>query len=60
MKTHPFHIHVPKEPVNLWEKLKRLASRNRRTYKQEAMVAVENHLAANGLLTDTERKKLQS
>jgi len=58
VKSHPFHILVPKEPVNLWEKLKRLASSKRRTIKQEVMLALESHLKANGSLSDSEIRKI--
>jgi hypothetical protein len=59
-QPHPFHIHVPTFPVDLWEKLRRLAKANRRTLKEEALVALESHLANNGLLSAEERKKLLS
>lgn len=60
MKTHPFHIHVPREPVDLWDKLRRLASKERRTLKQEALLALENHLKQSGMLTESESKKLRA
>lgn len=55
---HPFHIHVPTDPVDLWEKLRRLAKANRRTLKEEALVAIENHLKQNSLLSEAEQKRL--
>lgn len=58
-KPHPFHVHVPTQPVDLWEKLRRLAARNRRTLKEEALLAIENHLQAAGMLTESEFKKLR-
>lgn len=57
-KTHPFHIHVPREPVDLWEKLRRLAAQNRRPIKEEALLAIENRLEAAGLLTSAEIDRL--
>lgn len=57
-KGHDFHFQIPKWPVNLWEKLRRLAQANRRTIKQEALIAIEGHLQRNELLTEDELKKL--
>lgn len=43
--SHPFHIHIP---ADLWDKLRRLARVvNRRTIKEEALIAIENHVKAN-------------
>ena len=55
---HPFHIHVPTKPIDLWDKLRRLAKTNRRTIKEEALVALENHLRSNAMLTEAEEKRL--
>lgn len=41
MKTHPFHIEIP---IELWERFKKLAATNRRKLKEEALIAIENHL----------------
>lgn len=61
MKTpHPFHIHVPREPVDLWDKLKRLAAREQHLLKVEALNAIIAHLQSNGLLTEQEIKKIRS
>lgn len=61
MKTpHPFHIHVPREPVDLWDKLKRLAAREQHLLKVETLNALITHLQAEGMLTPAEVKKLQS
>jgi hypothetical protein len=60
LKTpHPFHIHVPREPVDLWDKLKRLAAREQHLLKVEALNAIVAHLKTNGLLTESEIKKLR-
>ena len=59
-KPHPFHIHVPTWPVDLWAKLRRLASVSRRPIKEEALVAIENHLKANDLLSDKELEDLRA
>lgn len=56
---HPFHIHVPTWPVDLWAKLRRLASVSRRPIKEEALIAIEDHLKANNLLTEKEIKQIQ-
>lgn len=58
-KPHPFHIHVPTSPVDLWAKLKRLASVSRRPLKEEALIAIEDHLKANDLLTEKEIEQLR-
>lgn len=55
---HPFHIHVPREPVDLWEKLRRLAAKNERKIKQEALVAIKNHLQTHGMLSDKEIERM--
>jgi len=61
MKTsHPFHIHVPTSPINLWDKLRRLASINRRPLKEEALIAIEAHLKQNGQLSQKEARQLQN
>jgi len=53
MKTpHPFHILVPREPVDIWEKLKQLATRNRRTIKEEVLLAIEDRLKSHKILKD--------
>ena len=59
-KPHPFHIHVPTWPVDLWGKLRRLASVSRRPIKEEALVAIEDHLKANNLLSDKELEDLRA
>lgn len=58
-RPHPFHIHVPQAPVDLWDKLRKLAAQNRRLLKEEALLAIENHLKSAGLLTDEEIKKMR-
>lgn len=58
MNNHPFHILIPRKPVDLWEKLRRLASSKRGTIKREVMLAIETHLKANGVLSDAEIKKI--
>jgi hypothetical protein len=58
-KPHPFHIHVPTWPVDLWAKLRRLASVSRRPIKEEALIAIEEHLKANDLLNDKEIEELR-
>lgn len=58
-KPHPFHIHVPTWPVDLWAKLRRLAAVSRRPIKEEALIALEEHLKANSLLSDEEIEKLR-
>lgn len=58
-KPHPFHVHVPTWPVDLWAKLKRLASVSRRPIKEEALIAIEDHLRANDLLTEKEIEELR-
>jgi hypothetical protein len=58
-KDHPFHIQVPTWPVDLWAKLKRLASVSRRPIKEEALIAIEDHLRANNLLTEKEIEELR-
>jgi hypothetical protein len=57
-RPHPFHIHVPTWPVDLWAKLRRLASVSRRPIKEEALIAIEEHLKANDLLTNKEIDQL--
>ncbi len=54
MKSHPFNIHIPIEPVDLWGKLRRVASLNKRTIKAEAMIAIERHLQSEGELSNSE------
>jgi hypothetical protein len=58
-KPHPFHIHVPTWPIDLWSKLRRLASVSRRPIKEEALIAIEDHLKANDLLTESEIEQLR-
>jgi hypothetical protein len=58
-KPHPFHFWIPREPVDLWDKLKQLAAREQRLLKVEALNAIIAHLKANGLLTEAELRKLQ-
>lgn len=55
---HPFNLYVPTSPVDVWGKLKRLASLNHRTIKAEAMIAIERHLQAEGELSNAEIAKL--
>jgi len=59
-KPHPFHIHVPTWPVDLWAKLRRLASVSRRPIKEEALIAIEEHLKTNDLLTGREIEQLRA
>ena len=54
MKSHPFNLYIPTQPVDIWGKLKRLASLNKRTIKAEAMIAIERHLQNEGELTNAE------
>ena len=58
-KPHPFHIHVPTDPVDLWAKLKRLASVSRRPIKEEALIAIEEYLKVNNLLTSKEIEQIR-
>lgn len=44
-------------PEPLMDSFRRLASRNRRTLSGEVRIAIENHLAANGVPTDEEKEK---
>jgi hypothetical protein len=39
-------------PENLMESFRALADRNRRTLSGEVRIAIENHLAANGVAAD--------
>jgi hypothetical protein len=54
MKTHPFHIHVPRAPVDLWDKLRKLAAREQHLLKVEALNAIIGHLKAKKMLRDKE------
>lgn len=58
-QPHPFHIHVPTRPVDLWAKLRQLASTSRRPIKEEALIAIEEHLKANDLLSEKEAEELR-
>jgi mRNA-degrading endonuclease RelE of RelBE toxin-antitoxin system len=40
-KPHPFHIHIPDK---LWKEFQKLAEKNRRKLKEEALIAIENHV----------------
>ena len=50
---HPFHILVPPD---IWEKLRKLAAQNRRTIKEEVLMAVEDRLRAHRLLPPAKSK----
>ncbi len=45
MDKHKFTIHIP---VEIWERLKRLAERNRRPITQEIILAVLERLKREG------------
>lgn len=57
--THDFHIYIPKQPVDLWAKLRGLAKQQRRTATEEILIAIEKHLQSNNQLTDREIKKMR-
>ncbi len=42
-QEHDFHIELPRA---LWEQFKKLAAKNRRKLKEEALIAIENHIKA--------------
>lgn len=48
-KAHPFHINMPPD---LWERFKTVAAGNRRILKEEALIAIENHVT----LSEKKRK----
>lgn len=56
---HPFHIHIPRRPVDLWAALKRCARRNERTFRGEALVAIKAHLIQSGVLSEEEIRLLR-
>jgi predicted DNA-binding protein len=45
-------------PEGLMDSFRKLADRNRRTLSGEVRIAIENHLAANGVPTDDEKLAL--
>lgn len=45
MKPHRFHIEIPPD---LWKKFQKLAKANRRKLKEEALIAIEEHVQQTG------------
>lgn len=50
--AHVFKLRVPRQPVDLWGLLEKMAAANRRSLNQELLTALEDRLIQAGFLDE--------